>query len=150
MLSGMQNFTNAQTKYFRREEYLPVNTTIELDDREFRVDSVDFGNGTVSLQDMTLAKEARYPIFRTEQLEYIRHLYEQADVPMEEAVEITVFTALHNAGVAYEDFSPEQMDVIYSVAEAGGELEELLNPDFPPEQMWNICRGLKISSPTKT
>lgn len=104
-LSGQQeDGTHAQTKYFRREEYLPVNTIIELDDREFRVDSVDFGNGTVSLQDMTLAKEARYPIFRTEQLEYIRHLYEQADVPMEEAVEITVFTALYNAGVAYEDF----------------------------------------------
>ena len=139
-LSGQQeDGTHAQTKYFRREEYLPVNTIIELDDREFRVDSVDFGNGTVSLQDMTLAKEARYPIFRTEQLEYIRHLYEQADVPMEEAVEITVFTALHNAGVAYEDFSPEQMDVIYSVAEAGGELDELLNPDFPPEQMQLIA-----------
>ena len=139
-LSGQQeDGTHAQTKYFRREEYLPVNTIIELDDREFRVDSVDFGNGTVSLQDMTLAKEARYPIFRTEQLEYIRHLYEQADVPMEEAVEITVFTALHNAGVAYEDFSPEQMDVIYSVAESGGELEELLNPDFSPEQMQLIA-----------
>lgn len=139
-LSGQQeDGTHAQTKYFRREEYLPVNTIIELDDREFRVDSVNFEQGTVSLQDMTLAKEARYPIFRTEPLEYIRHLYEQADVPMEEAVEITVFTALHNAGVAYEDFSPEQMDVIYSVAESGGELEELLNPDFPPEQMQLIA-----------
>ena len=60
------------------------------------MDSVNFEQGTVSLQDMTLAKEARYPIFRTEPLEYIRHLYEQVDVPMEEAVEITVFTALHN------------------------------------------------------
>ena len=139
-LSGQQeDGTHEQTKYFRKEEYLPVNTLIELDDREFRVDSVNFEQGTVSLQDMTLAKEARYPIFRTEPLEYIRHLYEQADVPMEEAVEITVFTALHNAGVAYEDFSPEQMDVIYSVAEAGGELEELLNPDFPPEQMQLIA-----------
>ncbi|MGY6243331.1 MutS N-terminal domain-containing protein [Faecalibacterium prausnitzii] len=139
-LSGQQeDGTHAQTKYFRKEEYLPVNTLIELDDREFRVDSVNFEQGTVSLQDMTLAKEARYPIFRTEPLEYIRHLYEQADVPMEEAVEITVFTALHNAGVAYEDFSPEQMDVIYSVAESGGELENLLNPDFPPEQMQLIA-----------
>ena len=139
-LSGQQeDGTHAQTKYFRREEYLPVNTIIELDDREFRVDSVNFEQGTVSLQDMTLAKEARYPIFRTEPLEYIRHLYEQADVPMKEAIETTVFTALHNAGVAYEDFSPEQMDVIYSVAESGGELEELLNPDFPPEQMQLIA-----------
>ena len=139
-LSGQQeDGTHAQTKYFRREEYLPVNTIIELDDREFRVDSVNFEQGTVSLQDMTLAKEARYPIFRTEPLEYIRHLYEQADVPMKEAIETTVFTALHNAGVAYEDFFPEQMDVIYSVAESGGELEELLNPDFSPEQMQLIA-----------
>ena len=139
-LSGQQeDGTHAQTKYFRREEYLPVNTIIELDDREFRVDSVNFEQGTVSLQDMTLAKEARYPIFRTEPLEYIRHLYEQADVPMKEAIETTVFTALHNAGVAYEDFSPEQMDVIYSVAESGGELEDLLNPEFPPEQMQLIA-----------
>ena len=139
-LSGQQeDGTHAQTKYFRREEYLPVNTIIEMDDREFRVDSVNFEQGTVSLQDMTLAKEARYPIFRTEPLEYIRHLYEQADVPMKEAIETTVFTALHNAGVAYEDFSPEQMDVIYSVAESGGELEELLNPDFSPEQMQLIA-----------
>ena len=139
-LSGQQeDGTHAQTKYFRREEYLPVNTIVELDDREFRVDSVNFEQGTVSLQDMTLAKEAQYPIFRTEPLEYIRHLYEQADMPLEEAVEATVFAALHNAGVAYEDFSPEQMDVIYSVAESGGELESLLNPDFPPEQMQLIA-----------
>ena len=139
-LSGQQeDGTHAQTKYFRREEYLPVNTIVELDDREFRVDSVNFEQGTVSLQDMTLAKEARYPIFRTEPLEYIRHLYEQADMPLEEAVEATVFVALHNAGVAYEDFSPEQMDVIYSVAESGGELEDLLNPEFPPEQMQLIA-----------
>lgn len=34
---------------------------------------------------------------------------------------------------------PEQMDVIYSVAESGGELEELLNPDFSPEQMQLIA-----------
>lgn len=75
-LSGQQeDGTHAQTKYFRREEYLPINTTIELEDREFRVNSVNFEQGTVSLQDMTLAKEARYPIFRTEPLEYIRHVY---------------------------------------------------------------------------
>lgn len=39
----------------------------------------------------------------------------------------------------YEDFTPEQMDVIYAVAENGGSLEELLNPEFGPEQMQLIA-----------
>ena len=54
-------------------------------------------------------------------------------------VERTVFDALHKAQVAYEDFTPEQMDVIYAVAENGGSLEELLNPEFSPEQMQLIA-----------
>lgn len=54
-------------------------------------------------------------------------------------VERTVFEALDKAQVAYEDFSPEQMDVIYAVAENGGSLEELLNPEFSPEQMQLIA-----------
>lgn len=54
-------------------------------------------------------------------------------------VEQTVFEALHKAQAAYEDFSPEQMDVIYAAAEKGGSLEELLNPAFSPEQMQLIA-----------
>ena len=54
-------------------------------------------------------------------------------------VERTVFEALDKAQVAYEDFTPEQMDVIYAVAENGGSLEELLNPEFSPEQMQLIA-----------
>lgn len=54
-------------------------------------------------------------------------------------VERTVFDALHKAQVAYEDFTSEQMDVIYAVAENGGSLEELLNPEFGPEQMQLIA-----------
>ena len=54
-------------------------------------------------------------------------------------VERTVFEALDKAQVAYENFTPEQMDVIYAVAENGGSLEELLNPEFSPEQMQLIA-----------
>lgn len=54
-------------------------------------------------------------------------------------VERTVFEALDKAQVTYEDFTPEQMDVIYAVAENGGSLEELLNPEFSPEQMQLIA-----------
>ena len=75
------------------------------------MDSVDFKNRTVSLQDMTLAKEARYPIFRTEPLEYVRHLYEMGDTEYHNDIERKVFESLDKAQVAYEDFTPEQMDV---------------------------------------
>ena len=139
-LSGQgEDGTHHETKYLRREEYLPRNADVEIDGREFRVDSVDFKNRTVSLQDMTLAKEARYPIFRTEPLEYVRHLYEMGDTEYHNDIERKVFESLDKAQVAYEDFTPEQMDVIYAVAENGGSLEELLNPEFSPEQMQLIA-----------
>ena len=62
---------------------------------------------------------------------------EQQDFQNE--VERMVFESLDKAQVAYEDFTPEQMDVIYAVAEKGGSLEELLNPEFSPEQMQLIA-----------
>ncbi|MCI8324711.1 MAG: DEAD/DEAH box helicase family protein [Lachnospiraceae bacterium] len=63
--------------YFKGADYLPLNAVIHMDDREFRVDSVDLVNGTASLQDMTMAEEARYPIFRTEPVWSVRSVYEQ-------------------------------------------------------------------------
>lgn len=139
-LSGQQeDGTRYETKYLRTGDYLPRNAEIEIDGRTFRVDSVNFKNGTVSLQDMTLARGVGYPIFRTEPLEYVRHLYEMGDMEYRNDVEQTVFDSMFKAKVSYEDFSPEQMDVIYAVAEEGGSLEELLNPDFSPEQMQLIA-----------
>ena len=46
---------------------------------------------------------------------------------------------MEEAGVSSEDFSPEQMDVIYSAAEKENLPSDLLNPDFPPEQMQLIA-----------
>ena len=43
------------------------------------------------------------------------------------------------AGVVHEDFSPEQMDVIYAAAEKDQVLESMLNPEFSPEQMQLIA-----------
>ena len=57
--------------FFRKGHVLQADRSLFKVDREFRVDSVKFEQGTVSLQYMTLAKEARDPIFRTEPLEYI-------------------------------------------------------------------------------
>ena len=78
--------THRETACVYREDFLPINARIRISDRDYRIDSVDFANGTVSLQDMTMVREARYPIFRTESVEYIRSFYEEQyeDIPDEE------------------------------------------------------------------
>ena len=54
-------------------------------------------------------------------------------------LEKKVFEAMSATNTSYEDYSPEQMDVIYAAAEKGYDLEPLCNPDFYPEQMQLIA-----------
>ena len=94
--------THHETKYFRGEDFLPINAEIHINDRDYRIDSVDFVNGTVSLQDMTMAREARYPLFRTESVDYVRSYYEEqhpdpAPVIEVDATEITDETAVESS-----------------------------------------------------
>ena len=72
--------THHQTKYLRREEYLPVGSIVHMEGREFRVDKVGFDKDSVTLQDMALA-ELRMPIFREAPLAVVRELYEQEPEP---------------------------------------------------------------------
>ena len=76
-LAGLnEDGTHHQTKYLRREDYLPLGTTIHMEGRTFRVDTVNFDKDSVTLQDVALA-EMRMPIFREEPLAVVRELYEQ-------------------------------------------------------------------------
>ena len=80
-LAGLnEDGTHHQTKYLRREEYLPVGSIVHMEGREFRVDKVDFDKDSVTLQDMALA-ELRIPIFREAPLAVVRELYEQEPEP---------------------------------------------------------------------
>ncbi len=80
-LAGLnEDGTHHQTKYLRREEYLPVGSIVHMEGREFRVDKVDFDKDSVTLQDMALA-ELRMPIFREAPLAVVRELYEQEPEP---------------------------------------------------------------------
>jgi N12 class adenine-specific DNA methylase/adenine-specific DNA methylase len=82
-LAGLnEDGTHHQTKYLRREDYLPLGTTIHMEGRAFRVDTVNFDKGSVSLQDVALA-EMRIPVFREEPLALVRELYEQEQEVME-------------------------------------------------------------------
>ena len=186
--------THEEIKHLLGKDYLPINAIVHIDGREFRIDSVDYGHDSVSLQDMTMLQQARYPIFREEPTEYVRSFYEEEEldetqiaaemaeqlrqeeqedqdidrveaestqesnaqemseessagvIEAEEAenivrseIEARVFDALEATGTAYEDYSPEQMDVIYDAAENGYDLKPLCNPAFSPEQMQLIA-----------
>ena len=76
-LAGLNEDGNHhQTKYLRREDYLPLGATVHMEGRAFRVDNVNFDKDSVALQDVALA-ELRMPIFREEPLAVVRELYEQ-------------------------------------------------------------------------
>ena len=82
-LAGLnEDGTHHQTKYLRREDYLPLGATVHMEGRAFRVDNVNFDKNSVTLQDVALA-EMRMPIFREEPLAVVRELYEQEQDVME-------------------------------------------------------------------
>ena len=82
-LAGLnEDGTHYQTKYLRREDYLPLGAIVHMEGRGFQVDTVNFDKGSVTLQDVALA-EMRMPIFREEPLALVRELYEQEQDVME-------------------------------------------------------------------
>ena len=79
-LAGLnEDGTHYQTKYLRREDYLPLGAIVHMERRSFRVDTVNFDKGSVTLQDVALA-EMRIPVFREEPLALVRELYEEQDM----------------------------------------------------------------------
>ena len=79
-LAGLnEDGTHHQTKYLRREDYLPLGATVHMEGRAFRVDTVNYDRGSVTLKDVALA-EMRMPVFREEPLALVRELYEEQDM----------------------------------------------------------------------
>ena len=79
-LAGLnEDGTHHQTKYLRRKDYLPLGATVHMEGRAFRVDTVNYDRGNVTLQDVALA-EMRMPVFREEPLALVRELYEEQDM----------------------------------------------------------------------
>ena len=79
-LAGLnEDGTHHQTKYLRREDYLPLGATVHMEGRAFRVDTVNYDRGSVTLQDVALA-EMRMPVFREEPLALVLELYEEQDM----------------------------------------------------------------------
>ena len=106
-LAGLnEDGTHHQTKYLRREDYLPLGATVHMEGRAFRVDNVNFDKDSVTLQDVALA-EMRMPIFREEPLAVVRELYEQEqNIPQlsnEELDELPISTVMDGKVQTFPD-----------------------------------------------
>ena len=126
-LAGLnEDGTHHQTKYLRREDYLPLGATVHMEGRAFRVDTVNFDKDSVTLQDVALA-EMRVPIFREEPLALVRELYEQEqDIPQlsdEELDEMPISAVMDGEVQIFPD----------TVA-----LDEALNAEPTPEPAGNF------------
>ena len=126
-LAGLnEDGTHHQTKYLRREDYLPLGITIHMEGRTFRVDTVNFDKDSVTLQDVALA-EMRMPIFREEPLAVVRELYEQEqNIPQlsdEELDELPISTVIDGKVQTFPDAAA---------------LDEALNAEPAPEPAGNF------------
>lgn len=52
-----------------------------------------------------------------------------------ESIEETVKEKMERIGRSFEEFSPEQLDVLFAAAEKNLDVEQLFHPEFSPEQM---------------
>ena len=77
-----------QTKFLREEDYLPLGTRIQLDDREFIVQHVNSVLHSVTLQDAEMLYNG-HPALREEYLPRIRELYEEQQLNAPAAVQET-------------------------------------------------------------
>ena len=68
---------------------------------------------------------------------------EEADTRYYDAIEESLEAEFQKAGASMDDFSPEQMDVIYTAAEKGQGVTPVLKPEFSPEQMQLILDVLE-------
>ena len=127
-----------QTKYLRREEYLPVGSIVHMEGREFRVDKVDFDKDSVTLQDMALA-ELRMPIFREAPLAVVRELYEQEPeppvlvsdglgLPGEDSNKLPVSIEVNEVPTTPEAAAAEEQQVLSQYVGWGG-LADAFDPD---------------------
>ena len=132
-LAGLnEDGTHHQTKYLRREDYLPVGSIVHMEGREFRVDKVDFDKDSVTLQDMALA-ELRMPIFREAPLAVVRELYEQEPEPP--------FLVSDGLGLPGEDSNKLPVSIEVNEVPTTPEVaaaEEGLNEEGAPEPAGNF------------
>ena len=61
---------------YKGSEYLPIGQKLEIDNRQFIIDSVDYHTGKVALQDDSFRAGTGFPIFRVESTDFVRSYLE--------------------------------------------------------------------------
>lgn len=69
--------THNLTKELLAQDYVPVGAELQIEGRDFRVESVDFATGHVSLVDLTFMNAMGFPISRVEPLDFVRSFVEE-------------------------------------------------------------------------
>ena len=70
----------AEKKSAKKE--IAVGVELSIEDRRYAIDSIDEEAGTVSLRDITFQRNTGFPIFRSESIEFVRGVLEQAKEPV--------------------------------------------------------------------
>mgnify|MGYP000217100414 CR=1 FL=1 len=87
-LAGLnEDGTHHQTKHLHKEDYLPIGSVINMDDRRFR--SIAWILTRTKFPCRICSGRCRMPIFREEPLTVVRELYEQQDEALDTAPEKT-------------------------------------------------------------
>ncbi|MDD2301389.1 MAG: hypothetical protein PHG30_02390, partial [Eubacteriales bacterium] len=71
------NGGHSVVKRLNAVDYIPIGTRLTIDERRFIVESVDFTADKVSLRDVTFEGSTGFPIFRSENIEFVRSFYEE-------------------------------------------------------------------------
>jgi hypothetical protein len=61
------------------ENTLSIGTELTIDDRKFKVDSIDPDTNSVSLRDITFQNGTGFPIFRKESIDFVRAITEEQE-----------------------------------------------------------------------
>ena len=126
-------------------ETLPETETVAENEEETHIPVLETQETDEPGQEAELEPEKQEPK-KAETLDLRQPGVTLSDEELDEAyaaIEENIQETMRQAGVSFELFSPEQMDVIYAAAEKGQDIAPVLNSEFSPEQMQLILDVLE-------
>jgi N12 class adenine-specific DNA methylase len=72
-----ENGSHTLIHEYHGKDYIPIGMKLNIDDRQFQIDAVDFQSGKVSLRDLTFQNGTGFPIFRSEPIHFVRSFVEE-------------------------------------------------------------------------